>query len=357
MKTLDQIHIQVKNYYGQTLGGSADLSTDACCTPEAVPAHLKPLLADIHAEVSDRYYGCGLVAPDLLEGLRVLDLGCGSGRDCYLLSRLVGEGGEVVGVDMTAEQLAVAERHREFHRERYGYGRSNVRFLEGQIERLDALGLEPGGFDLIVSNCVINLSPDKAAVLAGAHDLLKPGGELYFSDVYADRRVPAELAADPVLYGECLAGALYWNDFLHLARGAGFADPRLVEDRAIGIDDPRIGSRLAPIRFYSATYRLFKLAGLEPECEDYGQAAVYRGTVPGHPGAWSLDRHHRFETGRVVAVCGNTRLMLHGSRFRSHFDFFDGAGRHLGIFSGAGMGLPFQGRAGEDGRAPAASCC
>lgn len=152
-------------------------------------------------------------------GETLLDLGRGSGRDVYLLSRLVGEGGEVVGVDMTAEQLGIAERHRDYHRERFGYKRSNVRFLEGRIEHLDALGLEPGGFDLIVSNCVINLSPDKSAVLAQAFSLLKPGGELYFSDVYADRRVPAELAADPILYGECLAGALYWNDFLHLARG------------------------------------------------------------------------------------------------------------------------------------------
>ncbi|MFZ0790976.1 MAG: methyltransferase domain-containing protein, partial [Chromatiaceae bacterium] len=178
MKIDDQIHAQVKDYYGQTLQGSADLRTDACCTPSAVPAHLRPLLADIHPEVSGRYYGCGLVAPDLLEGLRILDLGCGSGRDVYLFSRLVGEGGEVVGVDMTAEQLGVAERHRDYHRARYGFVRSNVRFLEGRIEHLDALGLEPGSFDLIVSNCVVNLSPDKAAVLAQAQALLKPGGEL-----------------------------------------------------------------------------------------------------------------------------------------------------------------------------------
>ena len=274
------------------------------------------------------------------DGARVLDLGCGAGRDAYLLSRLVGESGEVVGVDMTAEQLAVAERHQDWHRERYGYRHANVRFIEGRIERLDALGLEPEGFDLIVSNCVINLSPDKPAVLAQAQALLRRGGELYFSDVYADRRVPPGLAEDPVLYGECLAGALYWNDFLHLARGAGFPDPRLVEDRPLRLRDPRIQERVAPIRFHSASYRLFKLPGLERDCEDYGQAVAYRGTLPRHPGDWCLDKHHRFATGKVEPVCGNTYRMLQETRFAPHFDGFAGGGRHLGIFAGCGGGLP-----------------
>ena len=357
MSTNDRIHDQVRQVYGEALKGSADLRTDTCCTPGAVPGYLKPLLADIHPEVSARYYGCGLVAPDLLEGLRVLDLGCGSGRDVYLLSRLVGEGGEVVGVDMTAEQLAIAERQRDYYRERYGYARSNVRFLDGRIEHLDALGLEPGGFDLIVSNCVINLSPDKPAVLAQAQAqaLLKPGGVLYFSDVYADRRVLPELAGDPVLHGECLAGALYWNDFLHIARDAGFTDPRLVEDRPLSIQDPQIQERVAPIRFYSAGYRLFKLPGLEHDCEDYGQTVAYRGTLPRHPGDWGLDKHHRFVTGKVAPVCGNTYRMLQETRFAPHFDCFPGGGRHLGIFEGCGTGLPFSAGGGRE--MSSGGCC
>lgn len=350
-----QIHTQVQEYYGQTLKGSKDLRTDACCTPDALPARLRSLLADIHPEVNGRYYGCGLVAPDLLEGLRVLDLGCGAGRDVYLLSRLVGEAGEVVGVDMTAEQLAVAERHRDYHRERYGHRRSNVRFIEGRIEQLDALKLEPGSFDLIVSNCVINLSPDKPAVLAQAHALLKPGGELYFADVYADRRVPGELATDPVLYGECLAGALYWNDFLHLARRAGFTDPRLVDDRPLAVGDLALAERLAPIRFFSATYRLFRLPDLDPDCENYGQAVAYRGSLPGHAADWSLDKHHRFATGRVEPVCANTYRMLRETRFASHFESFAGVGRHLGRFECGGTGLPFDVAQGP--RTTSGGCC
>ncbi len=272
----------VKEYYGQILQHSDDLKTSACCTTNNTPSHLKQAMANIHPEVSARYYGCGLVRPQCLEGMRILDLGSGSGRDCYLLAQLVGETGYVLGVDMTDEQLAVANRHIDWHREKFGYKKSNVEFLKGYIERLDELGLEENSFDIIVSNCVINLSPDKEAVLREAYRLLKPGGELYFSDVYADRRVPEVLVQDPVLYGECLSGALYWNDFINLAKEAGFNDPRLVEDRPLTIDNGEIEARIGHIEFFSATYRLFKLDGLESHSEDYGQAVRYNGGIPHH---------------------------------------------------------------------------
>ncbi|MCF7991955.1 MAG: methyltransferase domain-containing protein [Thiohalocapsa sp.] len=341
MNTDEKTYDRVERYYGETLQGSADLKTDACCDGAAVPDALKPLLADIHPDVASRYYGCGLVAPDLLDGLRVLDLGCGAGRDVYLLSRLVGEQGEVIGVDMTDAQLAVAEQHRDYHAERYGYRQSNVRFVKGRIEQLGALGLPAGGVDLIVSNCVINLSPDKAAVLAGAFDLLAPGGELYFSDVYADRRLPAELAEDSVLYGECLAGALYWGDFLDLARAAGFTDPRLVDARPLAIQDPRVKERVAPARFCSATYRLFKVDGLDTGAEDYGQTLSYRGSLPDAAERWSLDRGHRFPAGQAVAVSRNTGAMIRASRFSAHFDFDAGDDRHRGRFPGGADPSPF----------------
>ena len=270
------MHTEVQHYYGTVLQGTADLKTDACCTAEAPPAWLRSAIAHVHDEVQSRYYGCGLVVPQALEGMRVLDLGCGSGRDVYVLAQLVGATGFVVGVDMTEEQLAVAERHRQWHAAQFGY--ANVELCHGYIERLGELGLADGSFDVIVSNCVINLVPDKAAVLREAFRLLKPGGELYFSDVYADRRVPREVATDPVLYGECLGGALYWNDFLRLARNAGFTDPRLVEDRPLAVNNEELQAKTGNIRFYSATYRLFKIAELETECEDYGQAVRYRGT-------------------------------------------------------------------------------
>ncbi|MGE0485716.1 MAG: methyltransferase domain-containing protein [Gammaproteobacteria bacterium] len=345
----------VEHYYGTVLQSSRDLRTNACTTPAAPAPALRTLIDNVHVEVRDRYFGCGLVYPEGLAGARVLDLGCGSGRDCYVLAQLVGAGGAVVGVDMTDEQLAVAERHRDWHAERFGFAEANVTFLKGYIEQLDALDLEPASFDVIVSNCVINLSVDKAAVLRGAHRLLKPGGELYFSDVYASRRVPADLANDPVLYGECLGGALYWNDFNNLARDSGFADPRLVEDSPIAVTDAAMAARVGDIEFFSATYRLFKLGDLEPACEDYGQAVVYRGTLPGQPHTCVLDKHHRIERGRVFPVCGNTWRMLHDTRFAAHFDFIGDFSTHFGIFEGCGSSLPYERQA--SGAAPVASSC
>lgn len=344
---------EVQRYYGEVLQSSADLKTNACCTDAAPPDYLKRVLAQIHDEVMTRYYGCGLVLPEALEGTRILDLGCGAGRDVYALSQLVGEHGQVVGVDMTAEQLAVANRHRDYHAREFGHAQPNVEFIEGDIERLEATGLEDDSFDIIVSNCVINLASDKQAVLNQAWRLLKPGGEMYFADVYADRRVPVALQADPVLYGECLSGALYWNDFLQLSRAAGFTDPRLVTDRPITVDDPRLAARVGNIRFFSATYRLFKLAGLEASCEDYGQAVRYRGGIAQAPDAFLLDKHHRFDTGRLVTVCGNTSRMLAETRFASQFDFYGNMTTHYGIFDGCGESLPFAAEAAE----VSGACC
>lgn len=347
----------VKEYYGEVLEKSEDLKTNACCTLEAPPAYVTEALARIHDDVSSRYYGCGLVLPEALAGCRILDLGCGSGRDCYLLSQLVGPEGAIVGVDMTEEQLAVAARYRDFHAERFGYPRSNVDLHTGYIERLDELPLEPGSFDLIVSNCVVNLSPDKAAVLRGAYRLLKPGGELYFADVYADRRVPADVARDPVLYGECLGGALYWNDFLNLAKGAGFLDPRLVSNREVELTDERLRRAVHGVGFYSANYRLFKLPGLEAACEDYGQAAIYRGTIEHHPDRFVLDSHHSMETGRVFPVCGNTFDMLAETRLASHFELIGDKSRHYGIFPGCGTTMPFGEDADSEAAASPGACC
>ena len=349
----------VKEYYGKILQHSNDLQTNACCTADGTtPDVLKRAMANIHDEVAARYYGCGLVRPEVLQEMRILDLGSGSGRDCHLLAQLVGEQGYVLGVDMTDEQLAVANRHIEWHRERFGYARSNVEFRKGYIEQLDQLGLEENSFDIIVSNCVINLSPDKPAVLREAYRLLKPGGELYFSDVYADRRVPAELLEDPVLYGECLSGALYWNDFLNLAKQAGFQDPRLVEDHPIAIGNDEIHRKIGHIDFYSATYRLFKLEGLESHCEDYGQAVVYQGGIPGHEQRFELDKHHLMEKGKMFPVCGNTYRMLNESRLAPFFSFHGDRSTHYGIFDGCGTSLPFdRGQDGSEGTGNASGCC
>jgi SAM-dependent methyltransferase len=350
-------HEQVQTYYGKTLKSSEDLQTDACSTAERPPRWLRQILSQVHDEVLSRYFGCGLVAPESLTGMRILDLGSGSGRDVYALSALVGESGAVVGVDMTDEQLEIAQTYQAYHAQVFGHRESNVSFYKGYIERLDELPLAPGSFDIVVSNCVLNLAADKQAVLDQVHRLLKPGGEFYFSDVYTSRRVPECFKADPLLYGECLSGALYWNDFLSIAKSAGFKDPRLVTDRPLLISNEQIIETIGHIDFYSATYRLFKLDNLEPACEDYGQAVRYLGTIPNHPQAFLLDKHHLIEKGKIFPVCGNTWSMLKETRFAEHFEFIGDFSTHYGLFEGCGDAVPFDANQGQVFGAESGGCC
>lgn len=329
MTTHIEISESVRHYYGQVLQSSNDLKTSACCSIDAMPAHLKPLLANLHPDVIERFYGCGSPLPPALTGKTVLDLGCGSGRDCYLLSQLVGEDGQVIGVDMTPEQLEVAVRYRAWHSEQFGY--DNVEFLHGHIENLAAIGIADNSIDVVVSNCVINLSPEKPRVLAEILRVLKVGGELYFSDVFADRRIPTALRQDPVLLGECLSGALYWEDFRRIMEALGCPDVRVVTHSPISLNDAEVAAKIGMVKFHSATVRAFKLP-LEDRCEDYGQIACYLGTIPEHPHAFDLDNHHHFEAGRPLRVCGNTADMLIVSRYSEHFQVLGDKSKHFGLF-------------------------
>lgn len=343
-------HEEVQDYYGKQLQKSEDLKTNACCTLEAPAAHIQNALKNVHDDVQAKYYGCGLTIPTTLNGLKVLDLGSGSGRDCYIAAQLVGENGHIVGVDMTDEQLAVAREYIDYHADKFGYKKSNVEFLKGNIEKLDELDLEKNSFDLIISNCVINLAQDKYKVLKDAYDLLKPGGEMYFSDVYSDRRVPEHLQEDPVLWGECLSGALYWNDFLNTAKKAGFIDPRNVECKEITVGNDELKAKLDGIEFYSVTYRLFKLDNLEPDCEDYGHSVIYKGTMSENSEYFKLDDHHVFEKDKEVKVCGNSYSMIANTRLADHFELRGNFDKHLGIFEGCGGNSPFNNVSGV-------SCC
>eukprot|EP00011_Vannellida_sp_DIVA3-517-6-12_P011583 CAMPEP_0114626788 /NCGR_PEP_ID=MMETSP0168-20121206/11964_1 /TAXON_ID=95228 ORGANISM="Vannella sp., Strain DIVA3 517/6/12" /NCGR_SAMPLE_ID=MMETSP0168 /ASSEMBLY_ACC=CAM_ASM_000044 /LENGTH=355 /DNA_ID=CAMNT_0001838107 /DNA_START=6 /DNA_END=1070 /DNA_ORIENTATION=+ len=333
----------VQDYYGRVLETTKDLKTSACSGPKP-PKYIRSVLAKINDEVMAKYFGCGITIPqDTLVGLRVLDLGSGSGQDVFVASALIGEEGECVGVDMTDEQLAIANKYVEFHRKAFGHAQSNVRFVKGYIEKLDEAGIEDSAYDMIISNCVINLSPDKESVLRQAYRVLKEGGELYFSDIYSDRRVPNALKQDSVLFGEGLSGSLYWKDFLQLAKSAGFADPRLVESRELQIYNEEIKTKVGNIRYFSATYRLFKIAELEQSREDFGHAVIYKGTLPYCPSAFRLDSEHLLQRGKVYSVCKNTYLMLKRTRLESHFHFINcDSTTHFGTYSSCGSGLPFK---------------
>jgi len=125
----ESIKDTVRDYYGSELKSNKDLKTNACCCGSGAMKGLKDVLDLIDDEILDRFYGCGSPIPPLMDGLTVLDLGSGTGRDVYIASKLVGENGNVIGVDMTPEQLEIANRHIQSQTEKFGYSKPNVRFI------------------------------------------------------------------------------------------------------------------------------------------------------------------------------------------------------------------------------------
>ncbi len=337
----------VKEYYGKVLSSKQDLKTTACCVPQTPSLKIQNLLSKIHPEVTSKFYGCGLPIPEALEGKTILDLGCGTGRDCFILAALAGPSGKVVGVDMTQEQLEVARKHISYHKDRFAM--AALEFKLGFIEDLRSLDLADNSVDVVISNCVINLSPDKGRVFSEIFRVLKPGGELHFSDVYADRRLPKEFADDPILLGECLGGALYTEDLRRILYSVGCKDSRTLAKGEIFITQPEIKSKTGMARFFSITTSAFKL-DLEDRCEDYGQVATYLGTLG--PLNFELDDHHNFTKGKPMLVCSNTAKMLGKTRFAEHFRIEGNLSTHFGLFDCGPVAA-----ANSSGSPGPAACC
>ena len=164
---MEDVQKNVSEYYGKTLTSGSDLKTNACClggSTKFTPAE-KAALSKIHPEIIKKFYGCGSPIPKGIDGATILDLGCGTGRDCYLASALVGQNGKVIGVDMTDEQLEVARKYIDYHTSEFGFSKPNVEFRKGNIEDLSSeAGVQDDSIDCVISNCVINLSANKEKV-------------------------------------------------------------------------------------------------------------------------------------------------------------------------------------------------
>lgn len=320
-----------KEYYGEILSSSDDLKTSACCTLDMIPKRVRDTLPYIMDEIKDKYYGCGSPMPLVLENQTILDLGCGSGRDVYILSKLAGETGFVHGIDMTQNQINVAKKYQEDQRKRFEYKNTNTNFVHDYIENIDK-HFEKESIDIITSNCVINLLEDKKDILKKVFNLLKYGGEFYFSDVYSNRRLPEHIKKDKVLHGECLGGALYVNDFVRYAIEAGFVEPRVVSSKEIEITDNEMKKIIGKTKFYSITYRLWKIENLDSVCEDYGQFAIYKGGICESEDEFQLDINHLFEINRAEHVCKNTADMLSKTRYKKYFEIIGNTDVHFGAF-------------------------
>lgn len=259
----DQVRTAVRSHYAEVAKGTAGGCAPGCCgaTPE-MSLRLGYAAEDLAAvpEGANMGLGCGnpRAIAALREGQTVLDLGSGGGFDCFLAARQVGEGGRVIGVDMTPEMVAKARANAST------LGSTNVEFRLGEIEHLP---VADGTVDVILSNCVVNLAPDKAQVFREAFRVLAPGGRLAISDVVAEGELPGHLQGDAALSG-CIAGAARAPALEAMLLAAGFEQVTVttrpesrefirdwfpgsgaeayVVSATIEATKPRVGSHVAP---------------------------------------------------------------------------------------------------------------
>lgn len=236
MKNIEQadpdIHAHVRERYGkiaesyqspQNASSGCGPAAGGCCsdsTSNVVRLYEIPDAVDLPEEVTGLSLGCGdpVTLAALLPGQTVLDLGSGGGIDCFLAARQVGPAGHVIGVDMTPAMLDKARANKA------NLGADNVEFRLGEIEHLP---VENDSIDVILSNCVINLSPDKPQVFREAFRVLKPGGKLAVSDMVTDGPLPAEIKSSLSAWAGCVAGALDVQEYIAAIEAAGFSDVEL----------------------------------------------------------------------------------------------------------------------------------
>ena len=220
--TLIPIHDIVQERYGALAESGNCCGGDApeCCTPGNL--YDPNMLQDLPASVTNLSLGCGdpVTIAAVQPGEWVLDLGSGGGIDCFLAAQRAGETGYVIGIDMTPAMLNRATENR------VKMGATNVEFRRGQIENMPVVS---NSIDVIMSNCVINLSPDKAAVFGEAFRVLKPGGRISISDIVTEGDFSAEMRADASKWAECVTGAIDVTDYTGFMHAAGFTDIQVVD--------------------------------------------------------------------------------------------------------------------------------
>lgn len=231
-----KIHKLVREGYAKAIKqNSGCCSSGSCCggvsQAKAISEKVGYSEADMNAvpEGANLGFGCGnpLAFALIQEGDRVLDLGSGAGFDAFLAAQKVGKSGRVIGVDMTPEMIAKAKANAK--KGHY----ANVEFRLGEIE---ALPVEDHSIDLIISNCVINLSPEKEKVFREAYRVLKPGGKLMVSDLVLTRDLPADLKGSIEAYVGCIAGAVKKDEYLGSIAAAGFREVKVISESDYPVD-------------------------------------------------------------------------------------------------------------------------
>jgi SAM-dependent methyltransferase len=211
---------EVRRRYGANASGKSACADDCCTSTELTDLGYSAEDAAAAPQAADLGLGCGnpLAIASLKDGQVVLDLGSGAGFDCFLAARAVGKSGKVIGVDMTHEMLAKARENAEKN------GFTNVEFRLGEIE---ALPVADNSVDVIISNCVINLSPEKQRVFNEAFRVLKPSGRLAVADMVATAPLPDDIKADWAAYTGCISGASQITDLERMLQASGFKEIKI----------------------------------------------------------------------------------------------------------------------------------
>lgn len=293
---VDRPRAKVREYYA----AAAEQPKAALCCPTRYDA---AAVAHIPQDVLDRFYGCGspILAAGVQPGETVVDLGSGAGIDVFIAAKLVGPAGKAIGVDMTDAMLAVADENRPKVAAALGY--DAVEFRKGYLEQIPVAS---DTADLVTSNCVVNLSPDKPRVFEEMWRILKDHGRIVVADIVSETEVPPHLKVNPELWGECLVGALTAEQFLAALERAGFYGLTVLKKT--------YWKDVEGYPFFSITVQGFKYAK-RSGCVYRGHRAVYLG-----PGKAFVDEEgHLFPRNEPYEVCTDTVAKLSRPPYRGMF--------------------------------------
>ena len=337
-RSRESVHEAVRQYFARkTLTGEAIES--GWRYDEDGPPRVQRILTALGQEERLSRCGCGLPFPDLLSGERVLDMGCGAGSDCLVLSQLVGKAGCVVGVDLCPELVATARR---FASDR---GDERVKFVCADVammaEHVKVTSHAP--FSVAVANCAFSLIAEKAAALSEVARLMATGGELYICDVFVSHDVTDCMRNNAFAWTKCIGGAWRWEEFSDVLSSNGFSQPRMVEHRPLEIgkellqeiakafglggmtDDLRSLQAMSGFQLCAATYRAFKLP--ESVLGDLSEGSLAKTRVTFSPPQDSDERQFRwdeeltFRASQPTVVSGEVATILQHSRYARYFLF------------------------------------
>ncbi len=294
---IDEITRKVSERYAK----AASTGEQMCCPTSYDMANLRSFIPEEVLKIS---YGCGTPAglKTVSQGETVLDIGSGGGIDCFEASRLVGPSGHVIGIDMTDTMLGIARKNAAVVAENLGYPASNVEFRKGLA---DAMPVEDATIDLIISNCVINLAPDKRKVFREMFRVAKPGGRFTISDIVSDQLVPQYLVHDTARWGDCLSGALTLTEYMAGMTEAGFLGVHLIKSSPWQVIDG--------IHFFSVTLTGYKLPIMS------SAPAVRYATLRGPFSRVVDERGTVYQRGIPQPIAGETAALLSLSPLEPHF--------------------------------------